>query len=268
MKVGTPGGSWSAREDVLPKDATMYREIEAWQLLLSKREKHLIIDTKDYHPGLLFLSKEDLEEMIKALGEQSSPELSQQLDRAKQEANERRQRLEQAEREASRDVLTDLYNRRHLDKAIQALYAQYRRGGVPFSIIMMEIDFFDNVNDTHGKRAGDSVLEFIGLTIMGSVKTSAVPARYRGEEFIVLLPATSSEYAYKVAESIRNQISSKTLKVTKTQELIGVLTVSCGVAQINDDDTVDSVVDRADEALYLAKKRGRNRVESEKDLPA
>jgi hypothetical protein len=67
MKVGTPGGSWSAREAVLPKDATVYKEIEAWQLLISKREKCLIIDTKDYHPGVLFLGKEDLQEMIKAL---------------------------------------------------------------------------------------------------------------------------------------------------------------------------------------------------------
>ncbi len=215
-----------------------------------------------------------LKEMIEAVildtrkVEQCSSELSQQLDKFKQEANELRQRLEQAEREASRDVLTDLYNRRHLDKAIQALHAQYREGGVPFSVIMLEIDHFKKVNDTFGHKVGDSVLEFVGLTIAGSAKSRDVPARYRGEEFIVLLPATSSEDACKRAESIREQISSKTLKVTKTQETIGVVMVSCGVAQIRDDDTVDTVVDRADQALCLAKESGRNNVKSEKDLPA
>lgn len=67
MKVGTSGGSWSAREDVLPDDATVYRDIEAWQLLLSRGNKCLIIDTKDYHPGLLFLTKEDLEQILEDL---------------------------------------------------------------------------------------------------------------------------------------------------------------------------------------------------------
>ena len=186
-------------------------------------------------------------------------ELRQQLDQAKQEANELRQRLEQAEREASRDVLTDLYNRRHLDKAIQAMCDQYREGGVPFSVIMMEIDFFENVIDTYGKKVGDSVLEAVGDMIMGAVKAGDLPARYRDEEFVVLLPETSCEDATKLADSIREEMSSTGFDMTNAGVNISV-TISCGVAQIRDDDTVDTLVDRADEALYLAKRRGRNRV--------
>jgi hypothetical protein len=69
MKAGTTGGSWTGREDVYPEDATVYRELDAWKLSLSKREKCIIIDTKDYHPGLLFLTKQDLAQMIKALSD-------------------------------------------------------------------------------------------------------------------------------------------------------------------------------------------------------
>lgn len=187
-------------------------------------------------------------------------ELRQQLEECRKEVDELRQRLETAEREASQDSLTGLYNRNHLDNAIQAMYDQYRQGGETFSVIMMEIDFFERVNHIHGKRVGDSVLEFMGDMIMGSMRTRDLAARYRGEEFIVLLPATSSEYAYKLAESIRERISSKTLKVTKTQQVIGIATVSCGVAEICKSDSAASVVDRADQALCLAKERGRNRV--------
>jgi diguanylate cyclase len=220
------------------------------------------------------LGPEALKEMIEALildtrkVEQSSSELSQQLDKSKQEANELREKLEQAEREATRDVLTGLYNRKYLDKAVQALYAHYKEEKAPFSVIMMDVDHFKKINDTYGHKVGDSVLSFIGQTITGSVKGRDVPARYGGEEFIVLLPATTSDDACKLAESLRKQISSKALKVTKTQKTIGIVTVSCGVSEIHESDSVDSVVERADQALYLAKESGRDRVLSEKDLPA
>ena len=225
------------------------------------------LEKGDPDPGSL---KEMIEEVILDTRkvEQSSAELTQQLEKAKQEGNELRRKLEEAEREATRDVLTGLYNRKYFNKAIQALQDHYREEGAPFSVIMMDIDHFKKINDTFGHKVGDSVLEFIGQTMTGSVKGRDVPARYGGEEFIVLLPATPSEGACKLAESLREQISSKTLKITKTQTTIGVVTVSCGVAEVREDDTVDTVVDRADKALYLAKRSGRNKVMSEKDLPA
>ncbi len=198
--------------------------------------------------------------------ERSNSELMQQLEKAKQEGNELRLKLEQAEREAIRDVLTRLYNRKYLDRALRAFYEHYKAEGVPFSVIMMDIDFFKRVNDTYGHKVGDSVLEFLGQTISASVKGRDVPARYGGEEFIILLPATSCEGACQLAESLRRQVSSKTLKVARTQTTIGAITVSSGVAEVREDDTIDSVVERADQALYHAKRSGRNRVVSERDL--
>ena len=199
--------------------------------------------------------------------ERSSAELSLQLEKAKEEANELRGKLEQAEREATRDVLTGLYNRKYLNRALQALHEKYQEDAAPFSVIMLDIDHFKKVNDTYGHKVGDSVLEFVGNTLTGSVKGRDVPARYGGEEFIVLLPATSCQDACKLAEGIRSQVSAKTLKITKTKKTIGVVTISCGAAEIRGDDTVDTVVERADQALYLAKESGRNNVKSEKDLP-
>jgi diguanylate cyclase len=213
-----------------------------------------------------------LKEMIKEVildtrkMEQTSLELHQEFEKARQEANELRKRLEQSEREATRDVLTGLYNRKYLDKAIQTLFGQYKEASVPFSFIMMDIDHFKKVNDTHGHKVGDSVLEFIGQTIRGSVKGRDVPARYGGEEFIILLPATELEDACTLAENIRKQISNKSLKVTKTQKKIGIVTVSCGVGQVRDNDTMDSLMERADQALYQAQESGRDNVKSEKDL--
>ena len=131
---------------------------------------------------------------------------------------------------------------------------------------MIDIDHFKKINDTHGHKVGDKVLELIGQTIKGSVKGRDVPARYGGEEFIVLLPATKLEDACKLAESIRKQISSKLLKVILTQEKIGIVTISCGVGQVRDNDTIDSLMERADQALYHAKESGRDNVKSEKDL--
>lgn len=198
--------------------------------------------------------------------ERSSSELSEQLEKTRQEANELRQKLEQSEREATRDILTGLYNRNYLEKALEALYGKYREDHAPFSLILMDIDCFKQINDTHGHKVGDSVLSYIGQTITGSVKGRDVPARYGGEEFLVLLPATGLEDACKLAESIRKQISAKPLKVSKTQETIGTITVSCGVAQVRGDDTADTLVERADQALYLAKGSGRNNVKSDNDL--
>ena len=198
---------------------------------------------------------------------QQSSGLKEDLCKVEKEADSLRERLNELEREARRDALTGLFNRRHFERSLRDAWANYQTEGVPFSIVMLDIDHFKQVNDTHGHKVGDAVLEFIGSRLIESVKGRDIPARYGGEEFILLLPGTSCENACLLADNIRREISSKTLKVSRTQQKIGQVTVSGGVAQIRDGDGLDALVDRADQALYLAKNAGRNNVKSEKELP-
>lgn len=197
---------------------------------------------------------------------QASSGLKENLAKVEKEADSLRKKLSELKQEARRDALTGLYNRKHIERCLRDAWASYQTEGVPFSIIMMDIDHFKGVNDTYGHKVGDAVLEFIGATLTDAIKGRDIPARYGGEEFVVLLPRTTRENACLLAENIRREISSKTLRVSKSQQRIGQITLSAGVAQIHDREGIDSVVERADRALYLAKNTGRNNVKSEKDL--
>jgi len=198
--------------------------------------------------------------------EESSHSLQKRLENVTSEARNLKQTLERKEREASIDVLTDLHNRKALDKKIEDLYNEFTHQGSLFSVLMIDIDFFKKFNDTYGHKIGDEVLQIVGATLKECIKGKDFPARYGGEEFIVLLPMTSHNNASTVAEQIRQEISKKTFKLKKTGETIGQVTVSIGVSEIKSDDTIDSVVERADRSLYLAKGSGRNGVKTERDL--
>ena len=199
--------------------------------------------------------------------EQSSAELQKQLETAKEESDQLRQTLDEVRREATRDVLTGLFNRKHMEMKFHELSEAYKNEGVDFSVIMMDIDFFKTINDNYGHKVGDAVLAFIGKTISDAVKGRDVPARYGGEEFIILLPQTTCENACRLAENLCNEIANKNIKITKTQQKIGPVTISVGVAQIKPEDIGNNyVIERADKALYLAKHSGRNNVKSENDL--
>jgi diguanylate cyclase len=131
---------------------------------------------------------------------------------------------------------------------------------------MVDIDLFKKFNDTYGHTIGDDVLQFVGSLLYDNLKGRDFPARYGGEEFIVLLPSTVLDNACIVAEEIRRRLSDKKLKHARTGESLGKVTASLGVAQIAPGDTINSLLDRADKAVYKAKNSGRNNVKSEKDL--
>lgn len=198
--------------------------------------------------------------------EKATSELRDELKRAQKQTDLLHRRLQDARREAILDVLTGLYNRRYLDEKLKALYQEFLQNNSPFSVILMDIDHFKKINDTHGHQVGDGVLEFVGASIKAMVKGRDVPVRYGGEEFAILLPHTSREGAYILADNIRAELASKSLKVKNSSLRIGTITVSLGVAQVSRSDTPQSLIKRADQALYLAKVNGRNQVKSEKDL--
>jgi diguanylate cyclase len=196
----------------------------------------------------------------------SSFSLQERLEEASHDAEKLREELEKVGKDANTDPLTGLHNRRSVDEKASELLRQFEEEGILFSAIMIDIDHFKKFNDTYGHHAGDEVLRILSATLRRFLKGMDLPARYGGEEFLVLLPATELDGAYAVAEELRRLIARNELKVRKTQRSIGNVTVSLGVAVVRSRDTIDSLIDRADRALYLAKDSGRNDVKSERDL--
>jgi len=197
---------------------------------------------------------------------ESTGHLQDRLEEATTQAESLRQQLKQTEREALIDALTGLHNRKAFDRKAKDLYDAFQKNGTCFSVIMLDIDSFKSFNDKYGHKTGDEALEIVGAMLHDNTKGRDFPARYGGEEFVVLLPTTTLSNACVVAEQIRKNISAKTLKIIKTGESLGNITVSLGVSEINSGDTMDSVIERADKALYLAKESGRDNVKSERDL--
>jgi diguanylate cyclase len=197
---------------------------------------------------------------------ESSRQLNQQLEEATSQITNLSKQLEETEREVLLDALTGLNNRKAFDRKIKEFYEKYKKKKAFFSVIMLDIDFFKKFNDQYGHQIGDEVLSIVGSNLRRSLKGKDFPARYGGEEFIILLQDTLLDNACVVADQIRKEISKKRLKIKKTGQTIGNITVSIGVSEICERDTTLTVVGRADDALYLAKDSGRNNVKSEKDL--
>lgn len=168
-------------------------------------------------------------------------------------------RLMEHLRESSlRDAMTGLYNRRFLEEYITTLVSTTQRRDSVFSVLMLDLDYFKQVNDTFGHEAGDKVLKSLAEILAKSVRTSDLVVRYGGEEFLIVLMDTNTEDALKVAEKIRSKVEETKIA------LPGISlqkTISIGVAEFpSDADTFWQVVKYADVALYAAKTQGRNRV--------
>ncbi len=152
------------------------------------------------------------------------------------------------------DPLTGLYNRQYLDTVLEREIAASRRNGSVFSLLLFDIDHFKEINDTLGHVVGDSVLRELGRILKNDVRINDVAARYGGDEFVVMLLNTSIDTAMTVAEKLRLIVGNSVFA--------SVVTISIGVAQVLPEDSgMESIIKRADEALYVAKRKGRNRVE-------
>jgi diguanylate cyclase (GGDEF)-like protein len=169
-------------------------------------------------------------------------------------AEQLRVALETMERQAGTDALTGLANRRALDAALGAQSALARREGRPCAVLMLDLDHFKAINDTHGHAVGDAVLRACGERLRAQLRESDLCARYGGEEFVVLLAGAQHETAEEVAERLRASVSAAPLAAGVTT------TVSIGTACHRPDDDAASLMARADAALYQAKRSGRDRV--------
>ena len=185
--------------------------------------------------------------------------LERQLSETNAELARLRDNLEQVRRDAMTDGLTNLANRKSFDEALEAACAEADRNGEPLSLGIIDIDHFKGFNDTWGHQIGDQVLRYVSSVIgrMGAFPRMA--ARYGGEEFAVIFPAESTSVAMSVLEEIREEVSSRALKRRSTNEDLGAITVSSGIAQRAPGEPSVNLVERADAALYASKHAGRNR---------
>jgi diguanylate cyclase (GGDEF)-like protein len=173
------------------------------------------------------------------------------------------QRIEAANRQleamAHTDPLTLLYNRRYLMNQLDFEFKRARRHGLPLSFLIIDLDHFKSINDTHGHLAGDMVLKRVASLLTKSCRGTDLVGRYGGEELCVVLEHTSLEQAVLVAEKLRAAIAGLELA---SEGKPFAITASIGVAEAApDDQTVEDLVRRADRALYRAKGGGRNRIE-------
>ncbi|HEX3777049.1 MAG TPA: diguanylate cyclase [Polyangiaceae bacterium] len=166
--------------------------------------------------------------------------------------------IDESQRLATTDPLTGLANRRALLKALEIELALCQRHGLPLTFCLMDVDHFKSVNDVHGHAAGDQVLAAIGDLLQRSLRIPDVPARWGGEEFVVVLKQTDQHGALLAAERIRK--AAEALQIVVSGKKIPI-TVSIGVSEFCADDTAETLIDRADRAMYRAKSGGRNRVE-------
>jgi two-component system cell cycle response regulator len=158
------------------------------------------------------------------------------------------------------DQLTGLHNRRYMAGQLEALMRRANQGGEPVSLLVIDIDHFKKVNDSFGHDVGDEVLSEFAVRLASNVRAIDLPVRLGGEEFVVVMPDTDLEDARRIAERIRLHAAGAPFRVMGGQELLSV-TISIGVAcSSGTEDSPTALLKRADEAVYEAKSRGRNRV--------
>ncbi len=168
---------------------------------------------------------------------------------------------------ASIDPMTRLYNRRYFTTMADKILKLARREKTPLSLAILDIDRFKQINDAYGHLAGDRVITALSEKLMGRYRESDLLCRFGGEEFVILMPNTELDVATLLAERTRKEIEK--LKVPYNGETIS-MTVSIGVSQVDleEEETLDPVLKRADDALYTAKKKGRNQVHTASSISA
>ncbi len=231
-------------------------------------------DDTRHMPILLLLDEEDLPRLPKGLEIGVTDYLIKPIDRnelrARTKTQIRRRRYHDQLREmlqrsvalAYTDTLTGVYNRRYMNAHLDRKIMEIAESVKPVSVMMFDIDHFKSINDSHGHKAGDEVLCELARRVSRGVRDIDLVSRYGGEEFVIVMPDADVAVAVNVAERVRDLVGSKPFAVSGASAPLNV-SVSIGVATTSDPtETTESLIGRADEALYRAKGRGRNCVNS------
>jgi diguanylate cyclase len=181
--------------------------------------------------------------------------LSQRIKTMEEDAEKNRSSLEEQRHKALHDALTELPNREAYNERAKIEVQRWQRYGRPLSIAIVDIDHFKKINDTYGHAAGDRVIKVIGRSIAKRLREVDFFCRYGGEEFVALLPETDGNSALHVLDKIRNAIATAEFNYKEHPLTINV---SIGITQFVETDRLDTAFERADQALYEAKSKGRN----------
>ncbi|KLN60178.1 response regulator PleD [Kiloniella spongiae] len=227
-------------------------------------------DETRHVPILLVLEEENLSQLAKGLDIGVTDYLVKPIDpnelraRCKTQIKRRRYHdrltdmLKKSVALAYTDPLTGVYNRRYMNAHLDRAIMEIAETAKPVSALMFDIDHFKLVNDTYGHASGDEVLKILAKRVTDAVRDFDMLARYGGEEFVVIMPSASSEQAFTVAERLRARVGDKPIEVPGSPEAL-TITISVGVATTSDPmEVADSLLARADTALYDAKSMGRN----------
>ncbi len=198
--------------------------------------------------------------------EEVNQNLESQLAESTEEIGQLRDDLEDMRKEALTDALTGIANRKLFDMELRRQARDAMEAGESLALLMLDIDHFKKFNDQHGHQTGDEVLKLLAATMNKAVKGDHICARYGGEEFAVILPKTGLQGALKVAEGIRERISTKKLVNRSTGQDLGKITISIGAGLFDFGEPLGDLIKRTDQALYKAKALGRDQVVSQDAL--
>jgi diguanylate cyclase len=255
-------------EEILDAGDALSKELDS----VSRAMKNARATSEAYGQELAIasesLTEEDpgkIREMVESLTQATqrvrdeNQTLESQLADTTAEVSRLREHLEQTRRDAMTDGLTSLANRKAFDEALEKACAQAEASGEVLSLAVLDIDHFKAFNDTWGHQTGDQVLRYVASVIGRSGTAPRTAARYGGEEFALIFPGESARSALQVLEAIRAEVSTRVLKRRSTNEDLGAVTLSAGLAQMKPGEAPSTLVERADAALYESKRGGRNR---------
>lgn len=192
--------------------------------------------------------------------------LEAELENTKDDISVLQRDLDEVRKESMLDPLTKIANRKAFDEQLEVEIKMAIETGKPLSLVVFDIDHFKAFNDTYGHLTGDQVLRLVAQVLKANIRGRDMAARFGGEEFVAILPETDLSGGLNVGETIRTAVQSKELLKRSTNEKLGRITLSVGVAVFRSDDTAASLIERADRCLYAAKGKGRNRVVAEHQL--
>jgi diguanylate cyclase len=190
---------------------------------------------------------------------QHHDDLEKKMADSANEVKSLRRHLDQVRLEAMTDGLTNLANRKCFDENLNRHFDE-NDASYPLSVAVIDIDHFKKFNDTWGHQTGDQVLRYVSSVLARVGRAPRLAARYGGEEFAILFPGEEAVQMAPLLNEIRSEISSRLLKRRSTNEELGSVTISVGVAQREDNEDINDLIERADQALYQSKRNGRNQV--------